>query len=798
MELIRINRFFRDMAEKQIRFRVPVLLSILGLTVIGVLGLGRVRIESSNSSWFDDKELIQQQTDRFEERFGNNDTIGILVEADNVFDFEVLTMIRDLGNEVLDKVPYTDEVTSLTELELSLGNDEGMAVINPVGDVIPSDRDELKAIQDFVLSRKSVVNKLVSSDATETWISFSLREYPKQEDWPDPELDPMYEAGEAAIRVITDPKWASSKYTIKAAGMPYTETEEKHFMGREASLRVASGFGVMLVLLILFLRSFRGVVVPTFTTLGGLMLVFGFMGWLDIGIDSTLMTLPLILGMALSVGYSVHLVNAFKAAFRATGKRKESIVHAVEKTGWPILFTVFTTMGSMLSFTIIRMPPVRWLGVTCAAVVFAVYLYVIILIPIFFSFGRDKAVDTCVRTPKSEAFFRRAGRGILDRGQGVSIAFAVLLVLSLPGAFFISVNIDMFEFMGMKVDYIRRVYSIANSQLGSYLNYNITVTFDEPDAVKDPEVLKKLDSMLETVGAFPMTKKKDGVPKIFSLLDIIKDMNQTLNGDREEFYRVPDDRDLISQLLFLYEMSGGTGTYKWVDEEYTVLRAQVELPRFDAEQIAGELHQIQALAAEYFPDAEVAVVGGAVRFAEMNSRVVIGELKSFMTALFIIALLLALVFSSVKTGLIGLIPNITPVIIIGGIMGYFGLQLDMMTMIIMPMLLGIAVDDTIHFINQIKYEFELCGNYRQAVIEAFASVGVTLAMTTVILFFSFGAYILSPIQTMRNVGLLGPIGLAAALLADYLITPVLIYYTKPFGEESEPDQGDMPLVLEAE
>jgi hypothetical protein len=132
-----------------------------------------------------------------------------------------------------------------------------------------------------------------------------------------------------------------------------------------------------------------------------------------------------------------------------------------------------------------------------------------------------------------------------------------------------------------------------------------------------------------------------------------------------------------------------------------------------------------------------------------------------------------------------MIPNLMPLVVIGGYMGHFNSPLDMMTMTIMPMLLGIAVDDTIHFINQIKFEFEKCGNYNQAIINAFHTIGKNLAMTTIILCVSFGMFTLSPVANMVRIGYLAPLGLIAALLADYFVTPALIRLTKPFGKEKE-------------
>jgi hypothetical protein len=359
------------------------------------------------------------------------------------------------------------------------------------------------------------------------------------------------------------------------------------------------------------------------------------------------------------------------------------------------------------------------------------------------------------------------------------------MIVIAPGIRHVSTNMDIFRFMGTKIPYIKRVYDITQSQLGSYLTYNITVKFDEPDAIKDPEVLIKFDAMLDTVSAFDLTKKNKDAASVFSILDIIKEMNQTLNSDSVEYHTIPDNSDMIAQVLLLYEMSGGTKTFNWIDEDYSMLRAQVQLEKFATHEIVKELETVMRIGKESFPGARVSYVGSAVQFAELNSKIVSGELKSVIWALIIIGILLVIVFSSVKTGFIGLIPNFMPLIVIGGYMGWFNSPLDMMTMTIMPMLLGIAVDDTIHFINAIKFEFEKCGNYNQAIIAAFHTVGKNITMTTIILCASFGMFMFSPVANMVRIGYLAPMGLLAALIADFFVTPAFISLTKPFGKEKK-------------
>ncbi|MFV0267131.1 MAG: efflux RND transporter permease subunit [Draconibacterium sp.] len=788
MKIQKINAFFRKVGEFQIRYRWPLMIFALLLTIFGIFGLQKMHIANARDDWFDDKEAIEIATEEFEDQFGNNDNISILIEADDVFAPEVLTMMKNIGQELVDSVPYADEITSLVDMEISVGTEEGIEVINPFEDSIPTNLERLEKIRQLVLSRKAMKGKVVSEDCTETWLTLSLLEYPEKEEWEKvTDKDPMFQSGEVAIRIITNPKWKSDKYTLKPAGTPYTETEERDFFGAEMIKRFLSAFIAMIILLVLFIRSFRGVIVPSVTTILGVIVVFGGMGWLGIGIDQNMTMLPMILGMALSVGYSIHLINAFKRIFRKTGKRKEAVIKAVEETGWPVFFTAITTIGSVLSFVTAGIMTIAWVGYACAAFVLIDYLFVIILIPILMSFGKDKAIkeEDISKIPLFEKWMENIGQFVLKKKVAVLIFFAACIVVIAPGIRGVTTNMDIFEFMGTKVPYVKRVYDVTQSQLGSYLTYNITVKFDEPDAIKGPEVLRKFDALLDTVSAFELTKKNKNAATVFSILDIIKEMNQTLHSDSAKHHTIPGNSDMIAQVLLLYEMSGGTKTFNWIDEDYSMLRAQVQVEKFATGEIVRELDAIKRIGNESFDGATVNYVGSAVQFAELNRKIVTGELKSVIWALIIIGLLLVIVFSSIKTGLIGLIPNFMPLVVIGGYMGHFNSPLDMMTMTILPMLLGIAVDDTIHFINAIKFEFEKCGNYNKAIIAAFHTVGKNITMTTIILCASFAMFTLSPVANMVRIGYLAPMGLLAALIADFFVTPALISLTKPFGKERD-------------
>lgn len=239
---------------------------------------------------------------------------------------------------------------------------------------------------------------------------------------------------------------------------------------------------------------------------------------------------------------------------------------------------------------------------------------------------------------------------------------------------------------------------------------------------------------------------------------------------------------MLTQLLFFYEISDSASLYDDLTESYNAAHVHVEIFDYNANIIVEDITRAEEAARRYFPGAKVSVVGTVAQNAAMNATIVISELKSFGSSFLMIAILLIIVFASIRTGLIAMIPNLAPVFLIGAVMGYARMALDEVTMMIMPMILGIAVDDTIHFSNHIKAKLEAGKDYAAAIRETFREIGKTMGTTTVILCAMFLMYCFSPITAMFRVGLLSIVGLSAALLADYTLTPALLYLFRPLGK----------------
>ncbi len=222
-----------------------------------------------------------------------------------------------------------------------------------------------------------------------------------------------------------------------------------------------------------------------------------------------------------------------------------------------------------------------------------------------------------------------------------------------------------------------------------------------------------------------------------------------------------------------------------MDYDYRRLRISTEMDSYNSGIAEKLLPQIVADARGIIPDAEVQVVGTMPQFTTMMQYVIRGQLTSFFFSLLIIMLILMVVFRGIKIALVGMVPNILPGIVVAGIMGWFGIPLDMMTATIIPIVLGISVDDTIHFINHAHLEFFRQGNYREALMRSLRVTGVAMIFSTVVLCANFGTYGISEAKMVWHMGVLCVAGLATALLADLTITPLLCRRFKVFGKEEK-------------
>lgn len=767
----RVNRHFRRFAERLLRVRVYVLLLFALLIAASVVGVQRLQTDVDPDNWLLEDDTLRHSKDHFEAIFGNSDYCAVLVEAENVFTPRVLTDIRALGRELEARVPYADKVLSLTDLEFLRGTEAGLAITDLVPTPVPESPRAMNEIRQLALLRPAIRDRLVSRDGTQTWVVLRLKSYRGEGRGDGPDL----RVGRACNEVASQERFRA--LNPRTAGLPVVNYEKKRFFNAETPRLLGLSLLASALILALALRSVWGVVFPLLTAATAMLLVLGAEGFLGVAIDPALIFLPLFLGMAVAIGYSVHVMNHFRRSFLAAGNRREAVLGALEETGWPLLFTALTTAAAMLSFVSIPLAPMHWIGLTAAAQVLVTWVMVVVLLPILLSFGRDRAPGPDLPAAGErwiEGRMAALGDWVLERPRTILLLFIGLSLVCLAGLSQFRVSFDYRESMGLAVPYIARMDHVGRSQVGSLYAYDVAIEFDQPGKAGEPGNLEKLDRLKEAVMGFPLTKR------VSSLNDVVKDLHMAVDGGAAEAYRIPGDRALLAQLLLLYENAGGAEAERWVDYDYQRLRMMVEVGDYDSDEAARELDRIRELAAEFFPDAKVFLIGSLSQYTLMMDYVVWGQIKSFLIALMVIGVLMMAAFGSVRTGLIAMIPNVAPALAVGGAMGWAGIPMDIMTVTVMPMLLGLAVDDTIHFLSHTRLELSRTDSYREAIRRAFSGVGVALVLTSLVLILNFSVYLASTVKMFVHMGVLVALGVIAALLADLFVTPVLLDWIKPF------------------
>lgn len=780
MKIERINEWFGRYADRLLRVRWWTLGAFVLLMILSVVGMKRMVKETSFDDYFIEDDPMLVKTEEFKSHFGNDYYVGVLTHCDNHFTKKNLTTLRALSDELLDSLSYADKVTSLTDIEFMVGSDDGMTIEQIVPDDIPEEGSAaMDSIKARAYSKPHVARKLISPKGDLSWIMIKLRAFPKDSVWKKTStVAPDIITGEEVERIINKPKYASLH--PKGTGMPYVTHCKTVYIGKEMGRLMMIATLICMVVMLFMTRSLRGIIAPIISVVGGLFTTYGIAGFTQMYVDSTVLMIPTILAFAVAIAYNIHIFSYFSGRMRIHGERCKAIVETIREIGWSVFFCGFTTLVSLLSFLVIPIRPMHCVGIISSMSVFFVLITSLVVTPVLLSFGKNKRPIEGF-TEDSDTRWTRLmvmlSDKVLRNPKKTGYSFLAVCILLCIGLWKIEAAFDIERTMGLKVDYVKEVMEVGHSKLGSLYSYDLIVELPENDMAKEPEYLKRLDELQTKVNGYDLTKRST------SILDILKDLNQTLNNGDTAFYRIPDTEEEVAQMFLLYENAGGTESEYWMDYDYRRLRLMVEISEFNSAHVERELSRIQNDAEKLFPGAKITTVGNIPQYVTMMQYLVRGQMLSFVISILIIGVILMIAFQSIRVGLIGLIPNMMPAIFVGGYMGWAGIPLDMMTATLLPMMLGMAVDDTIHFINHSKLEYDRTLHYQTAIRRTFRVVGIAIVITSVITSAVFASFCSSACNMCLNFGLMAIIGILSALAADLFVTPILVNKCKVFGKE---------------
>ncbi len=783
-----IENHFEHWAYLAARKRWP----IIAVMVTFALALGAqvplLQVDTSNEAFLREDDPARIAFADFRDQFGSDQLIIIALRPSRIFDPGFLETLNEIHHAIEDEIPYIDEVTSLMNVRETRGEGDEL-IVRDLFEGWPLGPDSLLEIQQRALANPIYQNYLFSYDQRTTMLIAKLVSHANAsesddalagfEDAEDAELLTLtgeQEAEAASALVALLDRFRSSEFEIYLCGGPIVSARLATDMMNNMALFVGlSLVGVAVFLFALFRRA-SAVVLPLLVVSLSIVSTFGGMAMIGIPIGIPTQILPSFL-LAVGVGGSVHLLVIFFREYDAGQSREDALAHALHHSGLAIVMTALTTAGGLVSFLTAEVQPVADLGVFAPLGIGLGLSYCMVLLPALLNtiplkrLAPRKAADE--GGGRIERVLLWTGDRCVSRPKTVLTCMSAILLFAIAGIAQLGFSYNPITWFPEE-DPIRIATEFVNDELGGSVSLEIIVDTLEENGLLEPSMLTRLDELSQRI----MQDEGVGsirVGKVSSIVDVSKEIHQALNGNNGDYYVIPDDRELIAQELLLFENSGSDDLEQLVDPQFRRARVTVNMPYAPPSDYQPFIARTEIIAREIFgDDVEVSLTGFASLMTRSLDAITISLQRSYLIALAIITPLMFLVLGTFRTGLAAMVPNLAPIILTLGLMGWMGIPLDTFTLLIGSIAIGLAVDDTIHFMHVFRKYYEEMGNTRAAVRETLRTTGHALLVTSIVLSLSFFIYAFASLTNLVKFGMLTGVTIIFAFVADIALSPALM------------------------
>jgi len=799
----KIEKGFETFAHIVYRWRWVVLLLMLSFAAGLASQMPNLTTATSNESFLHADDPILLAYNDFRDQFGRDELIIIAIQPPDVFDLKFLKKLKALHEDIEAKVPHVNEITSLVNARNTRGDGDQL-IVEDLLEKWPRKKDELMTLKKRVMSNPLYINRLISEDGGFTTIVIQTNSFSEEgndldvtsgfDDAEKPSKDrqkdgPVFltEKENAAVVMSVSKivnRYQADDFRLYLAGSPVVTTLTRISMKKDMMLFIILAVFTIGLCLFLMFRRFTGVALPLLIVMLTLISTMGLMALTGVPVTTVTMVLPSFI-LAVGIGDSVHVLALFYRYLGMTGKKKDSIIHAMGHSGLAIAMTSLTTAAGLASFSTAEIASVANLGIFAGAGVILALIYTTILIPALLAIIPIKAKS---RPKDNRSLLDRLLDRVTDFSTGhpraIAAVSAVLILFSLVVATRLNFSHDVLKWQPEKSP-VRIATQKINDELKGSVTLEVILDTGRENGLYDPVILKKLDRLAREIEGIDQGDLFVGMAS--SVADILKEIHQALNENRPEFYSIPDNPKLIPQEFLLFENSGSDDLEDVIDSRFQLARFTIKVPWLDALKYAPFMKDIDArFRAAFGQDADITITGLMTLFGHTLTAAIHSMGKSYLIAAGVITIMMILLIGNLRIGLISMLPNLAPIIVTMGIMGLFGLPLDMFTMLIGSIAIGMVVDDTVHFMHNFRRYFNETGDVTEAARQTLHTAGRAMLVTSVVLSIGFFVLMFASMNNVFYFGMLTGITIFLALSADFLLAPALmVIVIKPHGRDNK-------------
>ena len=791
----RIDSGFESFGRAIYRNRMKTLL-FMAVLIAGLLSqLPKLTTDTSNEGYFrtDDPVLVDYHA--FKEQFGSEEMIVLAIKPPEVFDLGFLARLRELHEALEKEVPYLDEVTSLINVRNTRGAGDEL-IVEDLLEKMPDTPEAMATLKERVLASAFYPNLYVSEDgkfATVVVETLAFSPGGAEEDIlagfeEGPGEGTVADVSAKRIPLTPDENMAVVKavedvaarfrvyFPISIAGSPVLSDYFNRAITRDVATFMSLAFLTFAVLLLLLFRRFTGVVLPMIVVMFGMLSSLSLMALFNAPMTTVSTILPSFL-TAVGVGSSVHVLAVFFRRFQQDGDKEGAVVYALGHSGLPVFMTGVTTAAGLFSFSTAGLVSIADLGVFGGIGVLVILVYTLVLIPALLAIWplRQHARFSGKR---HGLHIDRLLTGIADfstsHARGVVIVIAVIVAIGASGLASLRFSHNIVAWFPHSSD-VRQSIDLIDEELKGSATLEVVIDTGEENGLYDPAVMNGIEALGRSADEYRSDGGVQFAGKTVSVLNVLKETHQALNENRREFHAIPQNRKLIAQELLLFENSGSDDLEKMVDSRFSKARLSIKVLRKDAAAYVAFVDSMERRARELFGDNAAVTVTGTVRlFTQTIHLSLLSMARSYRIAGIVITILMILLLSSFRFGLISMIPNLAPIVVTMGMMGWMDIPLDMSNMLLGTVAIGLAVDDTIHFFHNYRRYYTETRNSREAARLTMLTTGRAMMFTTLVLVTGFWLFMFASLINLIHFGFLIGLTLIIALLADILLAPAIM------------------------
>ena len=751
-----------------IKLRWLIVILIPLITVMMASSLKNLEFEGSYRIWFGKESKILKDYDNFRAIFGNDDAVTIMFSSkDGVFSKKALHTVDDITRKLWETkyIARVDSITNYQYVHSDAEYPDEVVVEDFIDDIDAYSSEDLAKKKEIALKQDIIVGKLISKDAKTTMIVGRMT--PKAGD--DPAVS--FKLRDAVLKIIAPEEKKGFHFFL--GGGPIINTSFIEIAQHDGGIFTPAVILVAMVLLFAIFRKFSSMIASISIVIFTFLIVLSIQVLLGFKLNNFTANIPVFV-VAIGIADAMHLIWIYTMARKKGMDNYSAIEYSVKKNFLAILLTSITTAIGFASLGVSAVVPIQTLGIATASAAVLAFVMTILFVPAFLAILNPKIkADTNIQEANNHPIAVWYTHFLSQNAKLILVITTLLFVVLGAGIF--RANVDSNTVKYFKKDFPFRVaVNEMQEKLTGPMSYEIIVDSKANDGIKNPQFLKTVEQFYkEFYAKFP------DVRHISSLLDVVKTFNEVMNNSKS----VPDNQELVAQYLLLYSLSlpQGMEINDKMDIDERLLRVSASLNLVDT---SKDLEMIQWAEDWWEKTPYSATVNGqTVMFAHMQHDVTATLIQSITIAVVMISLVMLLIFRNWRMLPLFIVPNVLPIALVVGVMGWLDIDIDMGVAIAGAIIIGVAVDDTIHFMVKYIEARKRGDNLHDAMMYVMSYAGSAIIFTTIVLSLAFLVFVFSNFNPNYHFGIVTASALLIAVVVDLVALPALLLLADK-GEKS--------------